>query len=301
MKYLKLIFRKISQIQPHFITFLGNLFATLISLFIFYKAIGVNLNLEDKKSEEQVQVSKEVEPFKALLNSNLERLKSELQLEIIKETEPIKASIAKNNIAFQIHGEEYVKMRFHKINELFVAVSELHNFLKRLGTTSSRTYSGTEEEYQELIKKSIKAYEMIDLVNLKSFDASLYFDNPIRNKIEKYILKANSIISYDKQMYSAVYLNNSSIEKSNNNNTPNLVLDSDSPDWRKKIKKGDTSYIEIYGKKYLTIDVPSTKFSNILEYQMALANRYNKSNKELEEIFNQLEQQFKKQLESKEF
>lgn len=69
------------------------------------------------------------ESVKVIFNERLESFKKDLQIDFAKEIEPFKSSLAKENIGYQIYTTEFVKHRFSNIDELYINLYSLQNFI----------------------------------------------------------------------------------------------------------------------------------------------------------------------------
>ncbi len=80
--------------------------------------------------------NRRLEKFKSKINKELEREKGVIQVEVQKELEPFKKQLEKNNSAFVITYQELVKKRFEKLEVLYCELERLKLMLTGIETLS---------------------------------------------------------------------------------------------------------------------------------------------------------------------
>jgi len=113
--------------------------------FIFAKKYFEELGKQTAELSLIAKKTMEIERTKEEFNQRLELFKKELQIDLAKEIEPFKASLSRSNINYQIYKSEFAKLRFQRFDQLYAKLYDLQFYTK----SNLFNYS-TEEEYAKL-------------------------------------------------------------------------------------------------------------------------------------------------------
>ena len=128
-----------------------------VSYLFFYKYFIKSLGEQYAKIVTIEKVTLIEESIKKGFNENFEAYKASVQKEISAGIERLKSSLEKENIAFQIALAELTKVRLQRVEELFVDLIEIQQYIR-----DNMFIAINEEEYQKCRKEFTVIYNRVD-------------------------------------------------------------------------------------------------------------------------------------------
>ena len=139
--------------------------------FLFFRKYVEELGKQTAELTVIKQKTNEIESVKHSFSQELETFKKQIQLDLAKEVEPFKASLSKENIAFQIYNTEYIKLRFQRLDDLYGKVYELKKYCQ----SNLFMYS----DPQDFNDKKVKFHEHYKNVEDALYRTAIYINDEV--------------------------------------------------------------------------------------------------------------------------
>ena len=125
--------------------------------FIFYYSFLKNIGKQLAKLATTQKLIEIEETVKHEFDIKIEHYKADLNKELTEKIEVLKASLAKENISYQIGLAELTRIRYKKIEKLFIQITEIQSYIKDFLHNTKN-----EEEFQEIKTEFLKLYNHAD-------------------------------------------------------------------------------------------------------------------------------------------